>query len=451
MFVKVFENFVSFRRIPMRVVIVTALASYVLQIGAITMGQPLYIIALYTLLPWIPLALFEGLWKYEHYNWIAVFAVVTALQVGHIGEHTAQVVQLAALNGTISCPPPVDNEENTRRAMEAGIRQSNQLATGISSSVVIQPDGRASPRARLDASGRESTGPPACGVFGQLDFETVHLVWDSLVWLGALWLLIRFPFNIWLWVAVFAASAHEMEHLFLGYIFFADTMQGFNYLRQLWATTAQGNIVTAHPVAVRPELVTFYEAGGSAGLMGRNGLVETLIGSSGTFPIRPYLHLGYNSLVVIPTVIAFLTQSRKVYDQYLARALPRLTEEQLIAATPRLERLRFPAGEIIVRQGAPADKFYIVTVGQVEVLREEADGTEIAVTRLGVGQYFGEIGLLHGGARVATVRAAGDVEVLALDREGFSGLMDDSEVSKDEIDRIVRQRVQQLRALQSVR
>ena len=63
MFSKVFERFVSFRRIPMKVVVITALASYVLQLGAILQGQPLFIIVLFTLLPWIPLAFVEGLWK----------------------------------------------------------------------------------------------------------------------------------------------------------------------------------------------------------------------------------------------------------------------------------------------------------------------------------------------------------------------------------------------------
>ncbi len=50
-----FERFVSFRRIPLKAVIVTALASWALQIYAILEGQPLYIIVLYTLLPWLPL------------------------------------------------------------------------------------------------------------------------------------------------------------------------------------------------------------------------------------------------------------------------------------------------------------------------------------------------------------------------------------------------------------
>jgi len=42
---------------------------------------------------------------YEYYSWIAVFALVTVLQVGHLGGHTVQVAQLQLPNGTIACPP----------------------------------------------------------------------------------------------------------------------------------------------------------------------------------------------------------------------------------------------------------------------------------------------------------------------------------------------------------
>lgn len=436
----IYERFLSFRRIPLKVVIITALASWALQIGAIVQDQPLYIIVGFTLLPWIPLVLFESIWKYQHYHWVAVFAVVTALQVGHMGEHTAQVVQLGALNGTIACPTPADTPENAERA---GRDPSD--ATGEFVRSVVAPDQNGQPKTGAD--GEQIVGPPACGVAGFLDFETIHLVWDTLVWLGALWLLTKFPRNIWLWVAMIFASLHEVEHLFLGYIYLFEQRALFNYPEQLWATTVDDDgFVTATPDGQEPGTNTFYEAGGKAGLLARNGMVENLLGTSGVFPLRPYLHFIYNALVVIPTVIAFIVQTRKVYDQYLAKALPALSEEELVQTTPKLERQKYESGSVIVRQGDLADKFYIITRGQVEVLREQ-NGQEVVVSRLGTGQYFGEIGLLHGGKRIATVRAAGDAEVMALDRETFGNLMGDSELSRQEVDRLVRQRVGQLQAM----
>ena len=450
MFTTIVERFVSFRRIPMRVVVITALTSWALQIGAILQGQPLFIIALFTLIPWIPLAFFEGLWKYQHYQWIAVFAIVTALQVGHLGEHAFQVTQIAALNGTVACPPPVDSPANARRAVESGIRSPEQDATGRTVTSIVQPTTTGEPK--IDGNGNTTSGPPACGVFGQLDFETVHLVWDTAVWLGALMLLTRFPRNIWLWVAMIAASIHEIEHLFLGYIFFFEGEKSFAVMKQLWATTVSGNSVTAQPVGLEPDVANFYEAGGRTGIMGKNGLVErVLFNTTGTFPLRPYLHFGYNTVVVIPTVIAFFVQVRRAYDEYLARALPELTEDQLVATTPRLQNERFAPGSVIVRQGDLADRLYIISRGRVEVVRRMPDGEEVVVNHLGPGQYFGEIGLLHGGRRVATVRAVDQVEVLVLDQQTFSNLMTESEMSKDEMERVVRGRVAQLQAMQTPR
>jgi hypothetical protein len=440
----VYERFLSFRRIPLKVVGVTLLASWALQLGAIFLNQPIYVIVLFTILPWLPLALFEGIWKYRHYNWLAVFAVITVLQVGHYGEHVVQVSELAFFNGTIACPPPVDNVENAQRAVDAGLRQSVDDVTNNSAVWLIVPgeDGQPAPG--------DMVGPPACGVFGQFDFEPIHLIWDTAVWLGGLVLLTKFPRNIFLWIAVAFASLHEVEHLFLGYIYLTASGDGaFEIPRQLWATTADGAIVTGHPVGKEVQPVDFYHAGGLTGIMGKNGLVESLLlGQLNLFPLRPYLHFIYNSLVVIPTVIAFLYQSRKAYDEYLATALPALTEDQRVRASTKLERQTFEPGEVIVRQGELADKFYIITRGQAEVLREQ-NGEEILVSRLGTGQYFGEIGLMHGGRRIATVRAADKMEVMALDRDTFGGLMDESEMSREQVERLTRQRVAQLQGMRS--
>ena len=433
------ERFLAFKRIPLKIVAVTALASYLLQIGAILQGQPLYVIAFYTLLPWIPLLVFEGLWKYEHYNWIAIFAIVTALQLGHLGEHAFQVTEYVFLNGTLACPPPVDDVANARRAAQAGLRSPTDTPTFISSQVIVKPDDAGA--AVRSADGREVGGPPACGVFGQLDFETVHLVWDTLVWITALALLMRFSTNLWLWVAITAASLHEMEHLFLGSIYFFERTPVFDHLAVLWGTTVAGNIVTAHPLGVEQVATTFYEAGGKQGIMGQSGLVEQLIGSTGHFLLRPFLHFGYNSLVVIPTTIAFLMQIRHAYDEYLAKVLPSLTEEQLVATTSKLRELTFPRGATITRQGDPADRFYILTHGEADVIHVSVDGEEKVLSKIGPGQYFGEIGLLQGGQRTATVRASTDVTAMSLDRETFGALMTQSEISRGELERIVRQRL----------
>ncbi|HEX5690053.1 MAG TPA: cyclic nucleotide-binding domain-containing protein, partial [Roseiflexaceae bacterium] len=132
----------------------------------------------------------------------------------------------------------------------------------------------------------------------------------------------------------------------------------------------------------------------------------------------------------------------EVIDEYLARALPALNEKQLIWATHNIETHSYAPGAVILRQGAPADNFYIIARGQVDVVLQEPNGAEIVVTSMGVGQYFGEIELLHGGANIATIRAGikTGVEVLALDPGEFHHLVSESPTTEHAIASIAQVR-----------
>ncbi len=442
-FSKTLANLFSFRRVPLKIVVVTAFASYALQLGAIIQGQPLYIIAIFTLLPWIPVLFFESIWKIDHYSWIAVFGILTILQIGHVGEHLAQVGELMFLEGTLACPPPVDNTANFQRAVDVGLRTVDEPATGISSTWVVQPD-KGTGEPLLNEAGEETIGPAACGVLGQLDIEIVHLIWEIIGWIAVLWLLTKYPKNIWLWIALAFATVHTVEHFFISWIFFVNSVPVYDGLQQLWGTTIEGKIVTANPVGYLEKHVSFYAAGGKNGIAARGGLLDYLFfnGEGAFFLTRPPLHLGYNLVVTIPFVLGFIVQVRRAYNEYLAKALPELSEEQLVTTTHALEPMRFDSGQVIVRQGDPADSFYIITKGEAEVFLENEGESERPLAKLSSGQYFGEIGLMNRSNRVATVRALGKVELLKLDRMTFGTLMQESEMSEQEVAKLMEHRLQ---------
>ncbi|MGA0616068.1 cyclic nucleotide-binding domain-containing protein [Paracoccus sp. KR1-242] len=81
-------------------------------------------------------------------------------------------------------------------------------------------------------------------------------------------------------------------------------------------------------------------------------------------------------------------------------------------------RVHFDKGEVLFRKGDDADTAYIIIAGRVDVLSDD-DGRAIKVAELGVGDIIGEIALLCGGSRTATVRAAENLDVLSIEPKYF--------------------------------
>jgi len=75
-------------------------------------------------------------------------------------------------------------------------------------------------------------------------------------------------------------------------------------------------------------------------------------------------------------------------------------------------------GEILIRQGEPGDCMYVIEEGQVEIVAE-SDGHEVVLRRAGPGEIIGEMAIFEREVRSATVRAAGDVRALTVDKGNF--------------------------------
>jgi CRP/FNR family cyclic AMP-dependent transcriptional regulator len=92
-------------------------------------------------------------------------------------------------------------------------------------------------------------------------------------------------------------------------------------------------------------------------------------------------------------------------------------ELQRVAAIAK--EVAFPAGKVIAKQGESGVGFHMIAEGEATV---SVDGVEHG--RLGPGTYFGEISLIDGGPRSATVTAATDLKTVSLTSWDFNALLD---------------------------
>ena len=101
-----------------------------------------------------------------------------------------------------------------------------------------------------------------------------------------------------------------------------------------------------------------------------------------------------------------------------------LSPARLELAERRAVPIPMQASDVIIRQGDEADRFYVIVDGTVDVTQAtDAEPTPRHLRTMGEGEAFGEIGLLTGVPRTATVTAATDGQLLALDRDDFLELV----------------------------
>jgi CRP/FNR family transcriptional regulator, cyclic AMP receptor protein len=93
---------------------------------------------------------------------------------------------------------------------------------------------------------------------------------------------------------------------------------------------------------------------------------------------------------------------------------------ELEAVSRVADEITIPAGRVLMRQGSPGRELIVLVQGEVTV---ERDGATIAVRR--DGDYVGELPLVTGRPRTATVTAATDLQALVLDRTSFDRLLRD--------------------------
>src|SRR5712691_6458937 len=192
---------------------------------AIPHQWPLWAMAVVGLIPFVPLFVVGARRNFRRQHWLVLFYVLLVTQTGHFLEHLVQMIQIHLL--------------------------------------------------RLQ-------GAQAQGVFGMLNIEWVHFLWNTWVLIAAVVLLVRYRGNAWLWFTTLFAAWHAIEHAYIVWI----------YLRTGVA--------------------------GTPGLLSLGGAIQ------GGLPIaRPDLHFLYNLIETAPLAVAFFWQLRHTPTNALAQPAAR--------------------------------------------------------------------------------------------------------------------------------
>jgi ABC-type lipoprotein export system ATPase subunit len=123
----------------------------------------------------------------------------------------------------------------------------------------------------------------------------------------------------------------------------------------------------------------------------------------------------------------------EIVNEYVAKALPNLTPQQLLVATHKLKPRQYEPGAMILVEGKNSDAFYIISKGTVDVILPRPNQSDVIAVQLGPGKYFGEMEFFHERRSRASIRACETcpVEVLALDYESLSSILNESEPTRE--------------------
>src|SRR6516225_4198745 len=108
-----------------------------------------------------------------------------------------------------------------------------------------------------------------------------------------------------------------------------------------------------------------------------------------------------------------------------------LTPRQLTDVAEHMTKRHYTAGETIIREGEPGQEFFLISEGEVDVVRADHE-----VARLGSGDFFGEVALISGEARNATVVAISDVDTYVLGKNDFETALATSQTFRDQLYRV---------------
>jgi NADH dehydrogenase len=178
---------------------------------------------------------------------------------------------------------------------------------------------------------------------------------------------------------------------------------------------AQNIVATLHGV---PKRAFAFTALGKMGSLGRRSAVAEIFG----IRISGFLAWWLWRTVYLMKLPGLDRKIRVATDWTLDLFLPTDLVQLKTDRNVGFRREYFEAGQVVFNEGDRGDWLYVITDGEVEVLKQAGADAPTALRRLGAGECFGEIALVSDRPRTATVRATAPTNVLAVDRDAFQAL-----------------------------
>jgi small-conductance mechanosensitive channel/CRP-like cAMP-binding protein len=121
-----------------------------------------------------------------------------------------------------------------------------------------------------------------------------------------------------------------------------------------------------------------------------------------------------------------------------------LDADQIADLADSSAKLLYARGETLVRQGGSGDSLFLITDGEVDVSVSTLPGESTHLATLGKGTYFGEMSLLTGEPRSATITANTETEVIVVEKAGLSRLLETEAAILEPLSAMLEKRLEDL-------
>jgi putative ABC transport system ATP-binding protein len=222
-----------------------------------------------------------------------------------------------------------------------------------------------------------------------------------------------------------------------------------NKLPALVSTGQQQLAAIARALACDPPLLVADEPTGNLDTKSANTIIELFeeLAQSG----KTVVMVTHDPSLTSRTTRNIIIADGELINETVAKALPWLRHRHMMEFTKLVEEWVYEPKTTIISRDEHVEYFFMIHKGEVEVVLQDRKNEETVISRLGPGEFFGDVELMRGGKSIANVRACADepVELLTIKREDFKRVMDQSPITAEAVGKIVQQKVEEHRAVDS--